>query len=89
MIRDFSIACSGAVFFGYMVVGLFFLRFWRQTRARLFACFAVAFFILALERALMITWVIEPIHQPLIYCTRLVAFLVIAGAIWDANRRPR
>lgn len=87
MIRDLAIACSGAVFFGYLVIALFFVRFWRQTRLRLFGCFAVAFLILALERALMITRVVEPIQQPLIYSTRLVAFLVIAWAIWDANRR--
>jgi hypothetical protein len=88
MTQDLSIACAGAVLFGYVVVGSFFFRFWRQTRARLFACFGVAFFILATERAMMLTAVIEPIHQPWIYCTRLVAFLVIAWAIWDANR-PR
>jgi hypothetical protein len=87
MIQNLSIACSGAVFFGYVVVALFFLRFWRQTGARLFACFAIAFVILAIERVMMVVLVIEPIHQPLVYCTRLVAFLVIAWAIWDANRR--
>ena len=89
MIHDLSIACSGAVLFGYAVVGLFFCRFWCQTRARLFGYFAAAFFILALERVMMLTVVIEPIHRPLIYCTRLVAFLVIAWAIWDANRARR
>lgn len=86
MIQELSIACAGAVLFGFVVIGLFFFRFWRQTRARLFACFGVAFLILALERAMMLTEVIEPIHQPWIYCTRLVAFLVIAWAIWDMNR---
>ena len=88
MIRDLTIACSGAVFFGYIVVGVFFLRFWRQTRVRLFACFAAAFFILALERVMVVTFLIEPIHQPLLDSTPLVAFLIIAWAIWDANRRP-
>jgi hypothetical protein len=87
MIHDLSMACSGAVFFGYVVIGLFFWRFWRQTRARLFGYFAAAFFILALERVMMLTVAVEPIHLPLIYCTRLFAFLVIAWAIWDANRK--
>ena len=89
MIHDLSIACAGAVLFGYLVISLFFFRYWRQTRARLFACFAAAFLILAIERAMMLTVRVEPIHLPLIYCTRLVAFLVIAGAIWDANRSRR
>ena len=86
MIESLSIACSGAVLFGYIVVGLFFCRFWRQTGARLFAAFALAFFILALERAMMLAYVAEPIDLPLVYLTRLVAFLVIAWAIWDQNR---
>jgi hypothetical protein len=86
MIHHLSIACAGAVFFGYVVVGLFFCRFWRQTGARLFAAFALAFFILAIERAMMLAFSTEPINLPLIYITRLVAFLVIAWAIWDANR---
>lgn len=88
MSRDLSMACAGAVLFGYFVVGLFFCRFWQQTRVRLFAWFAVAFFILALERAMMIALSVEPLQMPLIYCTRLVAFLVIGWAIWDTNR-PR
>jgi hypothetical protein len=87
MIRDLTIACAGAVLFGYIVISLFFWRFWRQTRALLFACFAVAFLILAVERALMLTTVADPIHQPLIYFTRLVAFLVIIWGIWATNRR--
>jgi hypothetical protein len=87
MIYNLSIACSGAVLFGYLIAALFFLRFWRQTGARLFACFAIAFVILAVERAMIVTQFVEPIHQPLVYCTRLIAFLVIAGAIWDTNRR--
>jgi hypothetical protein len=88
MTQNLSIACSGAVLFGYLIIALFFLRFWRQTGARLFACFALAFVILAIERAMMVMVVVEPIHLPLVYCTRLVAFLVIAWAIWDTNRRP-
>lgn len=86
MIQNLSLACAGGVFFGYIVVGLFFWRFWTQTRMRLFAAFAASFFILALERAMILAVIVEPIHEPLIYTTRLVAFLVILWAIWDANR---
>ncbi len=89
MIQKLTIACTGAVFFGYIIVGLFFFRFWRQTCLRLFAAFSVAFFILALERAMMLTAVVEPIRLPLIYSTRLVAFLIIAWAIWDTSRPAR
>ena len=31
---------SGAIVMGYAVAGLFFLRFWRETRDRLFLIFA-------------------------------------------------
>lgn len=88
MIQNLSIAFSGAIFFGYVVIGLFFCRFWRQTGARLFAAFSLAFFVLAIERVMILAFVAEPINTPLIYVTRLVAFLVIAWAIWDTNR-PR
>lgn len=86
MINELSAALSGANLLGCAVIGLFFLRFWRQTRERLFACFAVSFFILAAERAIILTVVPEIRHHPLFYCTRLVAFLVLAWAIWDRNR---
>jgi len=44
-------------------------------------------FTLAAERAMILTEVVELIHRPLIYLTRLLAFLVIAWAIWDTNRK--
>lgn len=86
MMHDLSIACSGAVLLGFGVISLFFWRFWQLTRERLFACFAVAFLILAIERVIILTVVPEVAHHPLFYCTRLVAFLVVASAIWDKNR---
>lgn len=86
MMRDLTIASAGVVLFGYIVVALFFWRFWRQTRARLFAAFAAAFLILALERAAILTAVADPIHEPVVYLTRLVAFLIIIWGIWDTNR---
>ncbi|HWA24247.1 MAG TPA: DUF5985 family protein [Lacunisphaera sp.] len=89
MIPNLSLACAGAVLFGYVVIGLFFCRYWQRTGARLFSAFALAFFILALERAMMLTEAVEPVHEPIIYLTRLVAFLVIAWAIWDTNRARR
>lgn len=87
MIHHLTVATSGAVFFGYVIIALFFCRFWRQTGARLFAAFSAAFLILAIERVMILTFVAEPINVPWIYSTRLLAFLVIAWAIWDMNRR--
>ncbi|HEX8155496.1 MAG TPA: DUF5985 family protein, partial [Thermoanaerobaculia bacterium] len=45
---------SGALTMGYAVVCLFFLRYWRDTRDRLFAWFAMAFALLAVQRLLLV-----------------------------------
>jgi hypothetical protein len=77
---------SGAIVMGYGVAGLFFLRFWRQTRDRLFLAFAVAFWILGLQRlGLALTRsVVE--DQSSLYLVRLIAFMLILIAIVDKNR---
>ena len=41
---------TGAIVMGYAVAGLFFARFWRQTRDRLFLIFAIAFWLLGVQR---------------------------------------
>jgi len=41
---------SGAIVAGHLVAALLFARFWRDTRDRLFAAFALAFGVLALQR---------------------------------------
>jgi hypothetical protein len=78
---------SGALFTGYSVVALFFLRFWSSTRDRLFAMFSAAFAILAVQRlALAITRsAVE--DQSALYLLRLLAFILILVAIVDKNRR--
>lgn len=77
---------SGAILMGYGVCALFFLRFWRQTHDRLFAVFALAFGLLALQRlALVLTEPLEEWRTGL-YFARLLAFLLILGGIVDKNR---
>lgn len=78
---------SGMLVAGYLVTALFFLRFWTQSRDRLFALFAAAFGLLAIQR-LALTVSGAPIEdQTLFYVLRLLAFAVIAFAIIDKNRR--
>ena len=81
----------GAAMMGFLTIGLFFLRFHRRTRERLFAIFASAFFVLALERVVLS--VVDPQAEirPYVYLIRLAAFLLIIIAIVDKNRavRPR
>lgn len=77
---------SGATLMGYGVSALFFLRFWRSTRDRLFLVFSGAFWLLAVQRlALTLT---EPAQEwrTGLYVVRLLAFLLILVAIIDKNR---
>ena len=78
---------SGALIAGYVVVALFFLRYWRQSRDRLFALFAFAFGVLAVQRLAVSTSNAPLEDQTLFYVLRLVAFAIIAFAIVDKNRR--
>ncbi|HYI07618.1 MAG TPA: DUF5985 family protein [Thermoanaerobaculia bacterium] len=78
---------SGALAASYLTVGLFFLRFWATSRDRLFAMFAGAFGVLAVQRlALSLTrGTME--DQTVFYLLRLAAFILIIVAIIDKNRR--
>lgn len=78
----------GAIAMAFWVAGLFFLRFWWDTGDRLFAIFAIAFWLLGVTRiALALAQQIEEEHTYL-YWVRLAAFLLILLAIADKNR-PR
>lgn len=77
---------SGLLTAGYAVAALFFLKFWRQTRDRLFAWFAASFGLLVFQRvALSVTQGSET-GSFWFYVVRLVAFLFIAVAIVEKNR---
>jgi hypothetical protein len=78
---------SGAVAMGFAAAGLFFLRFWWETRDRLFALFAVAFFVLSTSRVLLSILHDLGEERILLYLIRLAAFLVILAAIVDKNVR--
>jgi hypothetical protein len=80
-------ALSGAILLGNLIVGLFFLRFWKKTSDRLFLIFAMAFWALALERVLLL--IVDPTHEfrSYVYTVRLFAFLLILLAILDKNRK--
>jgi hypothetical protein len=77
----------GLMFAGHLVVALFFLRFWRESRDRLFALFAVAFVILALRNVLrpFFSGNYEEALYP--YALRLVGYVIILAAIVDKNLR--
>jgi amino acid transporter len=80
---------SGAMVMAYLTAALFFLRFWRGTRDRLFAAFAAAFSLLAIQRfALTLLADTNGEGTLWLYALRLLAYLLILAAIIDKNR-PR
>jgi hypothetical protein len=76
---------SGAVTLGYFVAAGFFLRFWRRTHDRLFASFAVAFVLLALNQALATFLGAGDELTPYTYVLRVLGFALILFAIVDKN----
>ena len=76
----------GAIAMAFWVAGLFFLRFWWDTRDRLFAIFALSFWLMGATRvALAFARHTDEEHSYL-YWLRLVAFVLILVAIADKNR---
>jgi hypothetical protein len=74
----------GAVTMAALAIVLFFVRYWRATREALFAYFAVAFALLALN------WALPSLGGPLAphaHVFRFIGFALIAYAVLDKNRR--
>ncbi|HYF23318.1 MAG TPA: DUF5985 family protein [Caulobacteraceae bacterium] len=76
---------GGLIAMGYAVAGVFFLRFWSRTRDGLFLAFAVAFWLMALNQALVVILNIPREEQSWIYLLRLAAFVLIIFAILKKN----
>jgi hypothetical protein len=76
----------GAVAMGCTVGAVFFLRFWQQSRDRLFLWFAIAFFVLSLSYALLglVTFASE--WRVYVFVVRLFAFCLILYGIFEKNR---
>ena len=77
---------SGAVAFGFLVCGLFFLRYWSRSRDELFLAFALAFALLGSGQAILALANIPTEERGAVYLFRLAAFLLILIAIYRKNR---
>lgn len=75
----------GAISMASLTAGLFFFRFWRQTRDRLFLLFGLAFFLEGINRAALALSENPREGDPFFYLVRLLAFSLILGAIVDKN----
>lgn len=80
---------GGAVTLGYLVAGIFFLRFWRRTGDRLFFEFAVAFVLLAVNQLLVTFIGAGDENVVYAYVPRVLGFIVILAAIVDKNLSVR
>jgi hypothetical protein len=85
---------SGGIMVGFLAIGFFFLRFWQKTRDSLFAVFAASFWVLAVERVLLLATAagFQPdgeTHElrPYVYLIRFFAFMLIIAAFLLKNRR--
>jgi hypothetical protein len=76
---------NGMITMGFVIAALFFLRFWRRTQDGLFATFAVAFVLLALNQILIGLSVVPREDQAVLYLLRLAAFALLIVAIVRKN----
>jgi hypothetical protein len=80
---------AGAITVGSLVAGLFFFRFWHQTRDRFFLYFAASFWIEAVGRGALEQFPGISEHEWYYYVVRVVAYGLILVAIWQKNRSSR
>lgn len=79
----------GATAAFYLIIGLFFIRFWRSTHDRFFMFFALCFLIEAANRIMLGLFFDFREASPIYYIIRLLAYSFIIIAILDKNRRSK
>jgi uncharacterized membrane protein HdeD (DUF308 family) len=82
MIRGFLL---GVIATSSLTAGVFFLKFWKQTRNSLFLAFGLAFLVEGLNRCAVLLLEKANDGSPYIYLVRLLAFLLILAAILRNN----
>ena len=78
---------SGLIAMGFLVSGVFFLRVWRRTGDALFAAFAAAFALLAVNQTLLAFSRVPVEERSYLYLLRLAAFAIIIAAVVAKNWR--
>ena len=79
----------GGIAVGSLAAGLFFFRFWHQTRDRFFLYFAASFWIEGLSRGAFSHVPGTSEQEWYYYVVRVVAYGLILVAIWQKNRSSR
>lgn len=80
---------TGMIAMASLIIGLFFLRFWRNTRDRFFLYFALSFGIEGVHRIVTAIGYDEHEESPLHYLVRLLAYGLIIWAILEKNLPAR
>jgi len=76
----------GVIVTASLAVSAFFLKFWRQTRDKLFLGFSAAFAIEGVNRIAFLLVDHPDEGNPAIYTVRLFSYLLILAAIVNKNR---
>jgi uncharacterized membrane protein HdeD (DUF308 family) len=77
----------GAIALASLLIGLFFLRFWKDTGDHFFLLFAMSFILEGLNR-IALGLVADPNEdRPLFYFVRFLSFVLILIAIGSKNRK--
>lgn len=76
---------SGVIFTASLTAGVYFLRFWKDSRDILFIAFAVFFFIEAADRVALISAEHPNEGSPWIYLLRLFGLALLFAAILRKN----
>ena len=79
---------TGVAACGSCGIAVFFLRFWADTGDRFFLLFAGAFAVLSANWLLLAALQPAGEARPFFYVLRLIAFVLILGAVWEKNRSP-
>jgi Family of unknown function (DUF5985) len=80
---------AGLITMGFLVAGLFFLRFWRRTHDSLFLIFAGAFWLFALNQGLVVLVGTAREEHSWIYLLRIAGFTLLIAAIVHKNLGAR
>jgi hypothetical protein len=79
----------GAIAAFSLIIGLFFLRFWKTTGDRFFLFFALSFLIEGVDRVALYFLFEFREASPIYYLIRLVAYGFIVVAIVEKNKKQQ
>jgi hypothetical protein len=76
---------AGALTMAFVIAGIYFLRFWRTTKDRLFLNFAFAFMLLALNQIVTASFGVSDERIYYAYILGILGFTMILLVIVDKN----